>query len=62
MLKGLCLGLLLLVAFEAGADCVVLLHGLARTDASMEKMEAALREDGFDVVNVSYPSREKPIA
>jgi len=50
------------MTFEAGADCVILLHGLARTDASMEKMEAALREDGFDVVNVSYPSREKTIA
>jgi len=47
---------------EAGADCVVLLHGLARTAASMEVMEAGLRAEGFEVVNRSYPSTRAPIA
>lgn len=42
-------------------DCVILLHGLARTSASMDKMEAALTDDGYLVVNDSYPSREYPI-
>jgi pimeloyl-ACP methyl ester carboxylesterase len=42
-------------------DCVILLHGLARTSASMDEMEAALTDDGYQVVNDSYPSREHPI-
>lgn len=43
------------------ADCVILLHGLARTSASMKKMETALRNDGYFVVNESYPSRHHAI-
>jgi triacylglycerol lipase len=43
------------------ADCVILLHGLARTSASMEKMEKALRGDGYIVVNDTYPSRHNTI-
>ena len=46
---------------ETGADCVVLLHGLARTSASMERMADALHEQGYTVINLDYPSREKPI-
>ena len=42
-------------------ECVILLHGLARTADSMENMEAGLLKSGFAVVNVDYPSREKPI-
>ncbi|WP_455374836.1 esterase/lipase family protein [Kaarinaea lacus] len=42
-------------------QCVVLLHGLARTASSMEDMEAALKENGYYVVNVDYPSREHKI-
>ena len=42
-------------------DCVILLHGLARTSSSMEDMEEALRDAGYNVVNDSYPSREHPI-
>jgi triacylglycerol lipase len=41
--------------------CVVLLHGLARTSASMNVMQKALTESGYRVVNVEYPSRELPI-
>lgn len=42
-------------------DCVILLHGLARTAASMEIMTASFISEGFDVVNVDYPSRDYPI-
>jgi triacylglycerol lipase len=44
---------------EAGAgvaDVVVLLHGLARTDASLAPMALALKAAGFRVVNWAYPS------
>lgn len=46
---------------NAIAECVVLLHGLARTSLSMEKLEATFEARGFTVANVDYPSREKPI-
>ena len=45
----------------AQADCVVLLHGLARTAGSMKKLVAPFSAEGYQVVNVSYPSRKKPI-
>lgn len=50
---------LLLVALPglARADCVVLLHGLARTENSMLIMSRALRNDGYDVINVGYDSK-----
>lgn len=41
------------------ADCVVLLHGLARGPASLALMGRALAAEGFRVVNVSYPSRRQ---
>ena len=49
-------------ASPAAADCVVLIHGLARTPNSMIVMEEALKGAGYDVVNVDYPSTEAPIA
>lgn len=39
------------------SECVVLLHGLARTRASMGKLEKHLAAAGFGVLNVGYPSR-----
>lgn len=39
-------------------DCVVLLHGLARTSVSMNKMERELGAAGFATANIDYPSRE----
>jgi triacylglycerol lipase len=43
------------------ADAVVLLHGLARTDASLAPMALALKAAGFRVVNWAYPStRPRP--
>lgn len=45
----------------AETDCVVLLHGMARTAKSMRVMAEALRDDGYIVANEGYPSREHPI-
>lgn len=53
---------LFLTPAPALADCVVLLHGLARTETSMVVMEEALRLHGYEVVNYGYPSRAAPIA
>ncbi|MCH8137287.1 MAG: alpha/beta hydrolase [Proteobacteria bacterium] len=44
-----------------GAECVIFLHGLARTSASMQKAAAAFEETGYEVVNLGYPSRKFPI-
>ena len=41
---------------------VVLLHGLARTGVSLAPIEAALRANGYRVVNRSYPSTTGSIA
>ena len=45
----------------AKTDCVILLHGLARTSSSMQVISEALEERGFKVANVDYPSREYPV-
>lgn len=46
----------------ARADCVVLLHGLARTSNSMLVMAEALQLEGFATVNANYASTKAPIA
>lgn len=43
-------------------ECVILLHGLARSNASMSKMESALIDAGFKTVNHNYPSTKHQIA
>lgn len=50
-----------LVSNTARADCVVLLHGLLRSSAAMDKMAEALAEHDYQVANVDYPSRHKTI-
>ncbi|WP_237065542.1 esterase/lipase family protein [Microbulbifer guangxiensis] len=45
----------------ASGDCAILLHGLGRSDGSMETMAERLGSAGFHVVNVDYPSTEYPI-
>jgi pimeloyl-ACP methyl ester carboxylesterase len=40
---------------------VILLHGLARTSASMRPLEQALQASGYRVLNVDYPSRTRAI-
>lgn len=43
------------------ASCVILLHGLARSKASMLTLEKALSHRGYHVVNQGYPSRKAQI-
>lgn len=52
----------MLIAPAARADCVVLLHGLARTEASLLVMAEALAAQGHRVVNHGYASTTAPIA
>jgi pimeloyl-ACP methyl ester carboxylesterase len=42
-------------------EAVILLHGLARKASSMKKLERALKENGYQVVNVDYPSTKHDI-
>jgi pimeloyl-ACP methyl ester carboxylesterase len=51
----------LVAAQAAEARCVVLLHGLARTELSFALMEAALVKEGYQVVRPGYPSTTAPI-
>ncbi len=43
------------------SEAVILLHGLARSDRSMNKLEKALAERGYRVHNVAYPSTRDTI-
>lgn len=52
---------LLVMPFAARADCIVLLHGLARTEASFAIMEEVLAVRGYDVVRPGYPSTDQAI-
>lgn len=54
----------LVVSVEASPlddECVVLLHGLARTAASMRPVEKMLQQAGYQVVNRGYPSRKQAV-
>lgn len=55
--------LLLMMAtpLMAGTECVILLHGLARTSKAMDKLAASIESAGYQVANIDYPSRKKPI-
>lgn len=59
--------LILLLPLRAAAteaqpgDCVVLLHGLARSPSSMKGLERALSREGYRVVNIGYPSLHMPL-
>jgi len=50
--------LLMALAGPASADCVILLHGLARGPLSMKLIERSLMQEGYAVVNTDYPSTE----
>ncbi len=49
-------------AQPAAGDCVVLLHGLARSEVSLIAIEEVLQRRGFAVVNEGYPSTDASIA
>lgn len=52
---------LLLSPVAWARECVVLLHGLSRTDSSFLLMEEALQAFDYAVINRSYPSTDAPI-
>ncbi|HCS65750.1 MAG TPA: alpha/beta hydrolase [Cellvibrio sp.] len=43
------------------SECVILLHGLARSSDSMKEMESSLSSEGYSVVNHDYASRKNSI-
>jgi triacylglycerol lipase len=49
------------VAGAAADRRVVLLHGLIRSARSMSAVADTLRDEGYRVCNISYPSRHHPI-
>ncbi|THH36984.1 alpha/beta fold hydrolase [Aliishimia ponticola] len=65
MLRALILLLIWLLPAAVSAAgperCVVLLHGLARTEASFLLMEEALTAEGWRVVRPGYASTEDPV-
>lgn len=61
LLIGLFISLLTVSMNAFSDDCVILLHGLARTENSMDKIEKALNLQGYSTVNVRYPSRRLTI-
>jgi pimeloyl-ACP methyl ester carboxylesterase len=42
-------------------EVVVLLHGIARTNKSMGSIQTVLEKRDYDVLSITYPSREKDI-
>lgn len=54
--------LALAVALPARADCVVFLHGLGRSEASLYVLEERLEALGYQVENRTYPSTRSTIA
>ncbi|MDA9409871.1 alpha/beta fold hydrolase [Bradyrhizobium sp. CCBAU 45384] len=47
---------------DARCPGVILLHGIARTSASLKKLERALQASGFTTLKIDYSSRSKPIS
>jgi len=48
-------------SYSDASDCVILIHGLSRTENSFSKMERALSDSGYVVINNSYPSSKHKI-
>lgn len=58
---GLALGLATAAPAARAGDCVVLLHGLARSEYSLLLLQEVLEFHGYRTVNESYPSEAAPI-
>lgn len=54
--------LALVAAIPARADCVILLHGLARSETSLFVLQERLEALGYQVENSGYPSTRAAIA
>lgn len=46
----------------ARAECVVLLHGLSRTETSMLALQEVLEFHHYRVINNTYPSQDAPVS
>jgi len=53
--------LMSLIPTVQARETVVLLHGLARSSGSMDRIGQRLEEAGYRVVNLSYPSTDFPV-
>ncbi|MCO4848191.1 MAG: alpha/beta fold hydrolase [Yoonia sp.] len=62
-MKTIIASLMIMVSASAAAaqDCVVMLHGLARSEVSFAPMALVLEKNGFKVVNRGYPSTDYSI-
>lgn len=56
------IALLFFLPAVARAECVVLLHGLARTETSFLVLQEVLEADGYQTIAPGYPSTEKRIS
>jgi triacylglycerol esterase/lipase EstA (alpha/beta hydrolase family) len=61
-IAALALSLAVLPQTAVAGDCVILIHGLGRGDDSFLLMEQVLGVQGYQVVNLDYPSRELTVA
>jgi triacylglycerol esterase/lipase EstA (alpha/beta hydrolase family) len=48
-------------AQKTSGDYVVLLHGIARSSSHMEPLAEFLQNNGYDVINIDYPSTDYTI-
>ena len=46
---------------KPNTECIILIHGLARTSRCMNKAASILESYGYDTINVNYPSRKKTV-
>lgn len=46
---------------ENNSECIILIHGLARTSRCMNKAAGLLSNYGYSIVNLDYPSRKLQI-
>ncbi|GAB5407909.1 MAG: alpha/beta fold hydrolase [Balneolaceae bacterium] len=47
--------------YTKASECVILVHGLARSEYSFSKLESVLSDSGYVVINNSYPSTKHDI-
>lgn len=55
------LALIMTPVSASESECVILLHGLARSEASFSIMDRTLQREGYKTVAPGYPSTEKTI-
>ncbi|MCK5477629.1 MAG: alpha/beta hydrolase, partial [Methylococcales bacterium] len=51
-----------LQSVDKNTECIILIHGLARTSRSMNKAALLLSTYGYNIINVNYPSRKLEIS